>query len=99
MYTAGVFPPAAEYRVGLSRSEGRGVSNWLSEIRRRHIFDSHTHYDDVRYEEDPSIPSRDELLQTLFEQEVKLILNAGTNLDSSRKSLALAEKYPGCMLR
>ena len=64
-------------------------------VRRRHIFDSHAHYDDARYDEDPSVESRDGLLSELFEEEVKLILNAGTNLETSRKSLALAEKYSG----
>ncbi len=64
-------------------------------VRRRHIFDSHAHYDDARYDEDPSVESRDGLLNELFEEEVKMILNAGTNLETSRKSLALAEKYSG----
>lgn len=53
------------------------------------ILDSHAHYDDPRFDED-----RGELLERLFARHVCGIVNVGADLESSRKSLALAEEYP-----
>lgn len=53
------------------------------------IFDTHAHYDDERFD-----PDRDELLASLPEQGVGLVVNPGCDLDSSRAAVALAEKYP-----
>ena len=53
------------------------------------IFDSHAHYDDARFDED-----RDALLASLPEQGVCGVIDVGCDLESSRKAVALAEKYP-----
>lgn len=53
------------------------------------LFDTHAHYDDERFDED-----RDELLTQIHREGVSLILNAGADLASSRRSLALAQQYP-----
>jgi len=53
------------------------------------FFDTHAHYCDKRFNED-----RDELLGSMIDSEVSLILNAGSSLRTSRFSLELADKYP-----
>jgi TatD DNase family protein len=53
------------------------------------FFDTHAHYDDKRFDGD-----RDALLGSMREGGVSLILNAGSSVASSRRGLALAEKYP-----
>lgn len=53
------------------------------------IFDTHAHYDDERFDAD-----RDELLASLPEYGVGLVVNPGCDLESSRAAVALAEKYP-----
>ena len=53
------------------------------------IFDTHAHYDDDRFDAD-----RDELLSSLPERGVGLVVIPGCDLDSSRAAVALAEKYP-----
>lgn len=52
-------------------------------------FDSHAHWDHLRFDED-----RDLLLPTLPKSGVGLVMNAGCNLASSRRSVELAERYP-----
>lgn len=52
-------------------------------------FDSHAHYDDSRFKKD-----REYLLANLPGQGVSNIINIGACLDSSRASIALAERYP-----
>jgi len=52
-------------------------------------FDTHAHYCDKRFNED-----RDELLGSMVDSGVSLILNAGSNLRTSKFSLELADKYP-----
>ena len=52
-------------------------------------FDTHAHYDDKRFDDD-----RDELLGTMEEAGISLILNAASSLESARISIALSEKYP-----
>ncbi|MCL2662229.1 MAG: TatD family hydrolase [Oscillospiraceae bacterium] len=51
-------------------------------------FDTHAHYCDKRFDED-----RDELLYSMLDAGVSLILNAGSSLWSSKQSLELADKY------
>ena len=51
-------------------------------------FDTHAHYCDKRFDED-----RDELLRSMPDAGVSLILNAGSSLWSSKQSLELADKY------
>lgn len=53
------------------------------------IFDTHAHYDDNAFESD-----RDSLLVSLPKQGVCGILNAGTNMASSKKAIELSQKYP-----
>ncbi|AVX29654.1 TatD DNase family protein [Carboxydocella thermautotrophica] len=52
------------------------------------IFDTHAHLDDRKYDQD-----REEMLQRAREAGVERIVNVGYDLSSSRRSLALAEKY------
>lgn len=52
-------------------------------------FDSHAHYDDEAFDAD-----RDELIPLLHGSGVELIMNAGSNGDSSAASVALANRYP-----
>ena len=52
-------------------------------------FDTHAHYDDKAFDED-----REELLQKLESADVELIIDPGCDVDSSRKALELAEKFP-----
>lgn len=54
------------------------------------IFDTHAHYDDAAFDED-----RDSLLTQILEDSVCTIVNQGTDIATSRFSLALAEKYEG----
>ena len=53
------------------------------------FFDTHAHYDDNAFDGD-----REELLGKLTEKGVELILDPGCTVESSRKAIELAEKYP-----
>ena len=53
------------------------------------LFDTHAHYDDERFDAD-----RDELLRSMPEQGVGLILNPGCDVETSRKALSYAQTYP-----
>lgn len=52
------------------------------------IFDSHAHYDDEAFDED-----RDKLLSSLYKDGVKLIVDPGASMESSRKSLEISGRY------
>jgi TatD DNase family protein len=52
------------------------------------LFDTHAHLDDDRFDDD-----RDEVVSQCTEAGVDLILNDGSNIQTSVKSIALAEKY------
>ena len=52
------------------------------------LFDTHAHLNDEAFDED-----RDQLLQIFHEAGVGWVLNAGCSLESSKESIALAEKY------
>ena len=54
----------------------------------RNIFDSHAHYNDNAFDAD-----RDTLLSALPSMGVTGVINCGTDVESSRASLALAEQY------
>ena len=56
------------------------------------IFDSHAHYNDDRF---GSEADRDKTIGDIMGSGVKYIINAGTNPDSSRESLKIAEKFDG----
>lgn len=53
------------------------------------IFDTHAHYDDEAF-----APDRGELLASMPENGVGLIVDPGCDLESSRRAVALAEQYP-----
>ena len=56
-------------------------------------FDSHAHYNDGRFtEEYPG--GADAAIRDAYGLGIRYILNAGTNPDTSRESIALAEQYP-----
>ena len=51
-------------------------------------FDTHAHYDDKRFNDD-----RDDLLQSMKDVDITLILNAASSLRSAKFSLKLADRY------
>lgn len=53
------------------------------------LFDTHAHYDSSAFDED-----RHELLSSLPEKGVSLVLCPGSDVESSRACLSLAERYP-----
>ena len=53
------------------------------------IFDTHAHYDDERFD-----PDRHELLPSMPEWGIGLILNPGCNGETSRKAVEYANRYP-----
>lgn len=53
------------------------------------LFDTHAHYDDERFDED-----RDALLSSMPAHNVGLILNPGCDVETSRKAVSYAQKYP-----
>ncbi len=54
------------------------------------IFDTHAHYDDEMYGD-----NRADCLRTQFNEGVKYIINCGSNIESSKKSVELACSFPG----
>jgi len=52
-------------------------------------FDSHAHYDDMKFD-----GLRESIIAQAFEAGVERILNAASDIASSRASIALAKKYP-----
>ena len=52
------------------------------------LFDTHAHMDDHAFDAD-----REELLQSYPEQGIRLLMNPGCSLQSSRNAVALAEKF------
>ena len=53
------------------------------------LFDTHAHYDSGAFNAD-----RLEVLASMPERGVELILNPGCDLDSSRTAVELAERFP-----
>ncbi len=53
------------------------------------IFETHAHYDDDAFKQD-----REQLLSGMEAAGVETIVNIGADIESSRKTLALCEKYP-----
>ena len=53
-----------------------------------YYFDTHAHYDDAAFDND-----REELIQNMYDFGVKKIINVGADIDSSLRSIELAEKY------
>lgn len=52
------------------------------------LFDTHAHLDDDRFDKD-----RDEVIKQCIEEGLSLILNAGSNMATSVKSIGLAKQY------
>ncbi len=52
------------------------------------IFESHAHYDDDAYNED-----REQVIEKLKEAKVKVVMNIGADMESSRETVKLCEKY------
>ena len=52
------------------------------------LFDSHAHLNDDKFNED-----RDELIQSLKDKNVELVVNPGADIKSSISSIELAKKY------
>lgn len=52
-------------------------------------FESHAHYDDERFDED-----RDTLLASFPAEGIETVVNASSDIKSSKASVALSEKYP-----
>lgn len=52
------------------------------------LFDSHAHYNDEKFNED-----RYELIESIHENGVSRIVNAGYSLESSKMAIEIAEKY------
>jgi len=53
------------------------------------IFDSHAHYDDDKFNSD-----RDELIPDLFQNGVRAVINAASDMKSSAFAVSLSQKYP-----
>lgn len=54
----------------------------------KHIFDTHAHYDDIKFEED-----RDTVLSELPENGVEYIINCGCDLNSCKKSIEICNRF------
>lgn len=54
------------------------------------LFDSHAHYDDEKFD-----PDRKQVIEKAFESGVGYILNAASDLDSSKMCLELARQFEG----
>lgn len=52
------------------------------------IFETHAHYDDAQFNED-----RDAVMASLPEKGIGRVINVGSSIETSKTSLALAEKY------
>ncbi len=52
------------------------------------LIDSHAHLDDPRFDKD-----RDELIKSLKDGDIDLVINPGADLQSSIKSVSLSEQY------
>ena len=52
------------------------------------IFESHAHYDDRQFDVD-----REDLLRVLPSKNVGIVVNVGSDMESSASSIALAQSY------
>ena len=57
------------------------------------IFDTHAHYNDLRFNDEID-GGRDAVISALLSQNVRYIVNAGCSIESTRECIAMAEKYP-----
>lgn len=56
------------------------------------LFDTHAHYDDERFKSELDKPL-DDFITELFSGDVGGIINAGTNIETCKKSIELSEKF------
>ena len=52
------------------------------------IFETHAHYEDVKFDSD-----REELLASLPKQNIEYVINVGSNLETTKRSIELAKQY------
>lgn len=52
------------------------------------LFDSHSHYNDEKFEND-----RDNLIKQIYKEGITSIVNAGYSLESSKTAIQIAQKY------
>ncbi len=52
------------------------------------LFDTHCHYNDEKFDED-----RDEIIQKAYDEGVENAVVVGYNIESSKQSIELADKY------
>ena len=52
------------------------------------IFETHAHYEDAKFDAD-----RGELIASLPEHDIEYVINVGSSLETTEKSIALAEQY------
>ena len=57
------------------------------------LFDTHAHMDDRAFDED-----RAQLLESLPDQQIALLMNPGCSLESSKNAVAIAQQYDGMKL-
>ena len=62
-------------------------------MNRHTIFDTHAHYHDRHFTEDP-LTDTNALLKSLFSDGIGAINDIGTDIETSRLAIALSEKYP-----
>ena len=55
------------------------------------LFDSHTHIQSDRFDED-----REELIRAIEDSQVSYVMDVGWDLESSAQAARFAEKYPWC---
>lgn len=53
------------------------------------IFETHAHYEDKKFDED-----REELLSSLKDNGISYVVNIGSNMDTTKRSIELSRKYP-----
>ena len=53
------------------------------------LFDSHAHYNDEKFDED-----REKIIKDTYEFGVTSFVCAGYSLESTKKAIEIAEKYP-----
>ncbi len=53
------------------------------------FFDSHAHLDDRKFADD-----RDAVIEEILDSGVDFVMNAGSDMDSSMRSIVLAKRYP-----
>lgn len=77
---------------GMDKFPTTYVNNFIATPRKENfmnmIFDTHAHYDDGAFDAD-----REALLASMQKKGVCAIINCGTNIARSKKSIELAEKY------